>query len=389
MFSAINAKGEEFHLYRNGSQISYGLLRKEKWYCSDCETEVIYRHGTRKVPHFSHRALKECAYSHESESALHLSGKLDLYRAFLNFTSANLEYKLTNLSQRADIYLPREHLAIEFQCSSIPFSTFQIRKEGYEKHNVTSWWIIGGPPRFVTFNPYTIVNLRSFELMMLSFHPNLKWHIHFYDPSQKRLYFLHHIQILSATKYVATVHYYPLSAVHPNLFFSPPLLNSQKINLEKWLVDRDHWLINKMMYTKNRKDPMLSSLYFHQIAPSNVPSYIGLPNSYQSLMLCSPFEWQWYLWAEGFLSIECISIDGLVAILERKMKFNVIKHSLVEVKDKQLFRLLVKEYVQVLLRIGVLSLEDGNLLCVRPEYKKYTILEKEEERKTFLAKFKE
>lgn len=389
MFSAVNAKGEEFHLFRKESQRPKEFFRKERWFCPDCNTELIYRHGNRKVPHFSHRTLENCSYSHESESILHLNGKVDLYTACSVYTSAYLEYKLTDLSQRADVYLPNKDLAIEYQCSSLSFSAYKSRTEGYEKLNLSSWWIIGGAPRTVTFHPNTIVNLRSFEQMMIKFHPNLHWYLHYYNPPQKRLYLLHHLQIISPTKFVATVHYYPLSAIHPNLFSNPPLIHSQKIHLQHWLVNRDRWLINKMTYTKNRKDPLLSSLYSHKVSPSYVPSYIGMPNAYQSLLLCHPFEWQWYLWAEGFLTHDVVSIEGLVGILKRKINSNVLKHSLVEIKDKQLYRLLVKEYVQVLLEIGVLTRLSENLFSVRPNYTIHSFMEKEEERTLFLAKFHE
>ena len=53
--------------------------KKRKYYCPDCNEDLIFKKGQIVIPHFSHKSNSRCTYyDHPSESQIHKDAKSKL-----------------------------------------------------------------------------------------------------------------------------------------------------------------------------------------------------------------------------------------------------------------------------------------------------------------------
>ncbi|UFU00573.1 hypothetical protein KO561_06430 [Radiobacillus kanasensis] len=120
-------------------------FRSQKYYCPDCQEEVILKAGTRVTAHFAHKNQGSCM--NKGEGRYHEEGKWALYNWFIQQNvSAQLEVTISSIQQRADILLQlgEKKVAIEFQCATLPEKDVINRTMGYCNESIIPIWILGG-----------------------------------------------------------------------------------------------------------------------------------------------------------------------------------------------------------------------------------------------------
>ena len=123
-------------------------------YCPNCRGFVHVRGGPDKRTqlHFAHQK-GECAWSTESESVRHMSGKLLLsqwLRAQFPRATVSLEERLPEPNRIADVFVLHpdgRRWAIEFQCAPLDIDEWRHRHTAYRKANIIDTWIIGNNRR--------------------------------------------------------------------------------------------------------------------------------------------------------------------------------------------------------------------------------------------------
>lgn len=114
--------------------------------CPGCEDPVFLKRGPKILPHFAHYAGADCRQFSEGETTRHLLGKQRLYAWLTNQDiSVEMEAWLPELQQRPDLLVTYDNrrIALEYQCSPIPFYRLKERTEGYTQNGYEVYWICG------------------------------------------------------------------------------------------------------------------------------------------------------------------------------------------------------------------------------------------------------
>ena len=128
--------------------------RKRSLYCPNCRGVVHVRGGQEKRTHlhFAHQK-GECAWSTETESIRHATGKMVL-AAWVQqqFSDAivTLEERLPEPNRIADIFVRHangQRWAVEFQCAPLNVEEWQHRHTAYCNAGIYDIWIIGNNRR--------------------------------------------------------------------------------------------------------------------------------------------------------------------------------------------------------------------------------------------------
>ncbi|MFV0555835.1 MAG: competence protein CoiA [Lactovum sp.] len=117
-------------------------VKKQKFTCPACKSELILKSGSIKIPHFAHRSLKDCQSWSENESFQHLSLKKSIYQMLINTEKVELEKYLEKLEQTPDILI-NDCIAIEIQCSRLSIKRLFERTRNYQKHGYKVLWLLG------------------------------------------------------------------------------------------------------------------------------------------------------------------------------------------------------------------------------------------------------
>lgn len=127
----------------NGLQVmALDAVKNGRYFCPVCETPVILKAGSVKVPHFSHHHILQCSrYLYKRESLLHLKLKHDLYLELNRHYDTSMEYYLDSIEQIPDILIERS-LALEIQLSRISPELILSRTAGYSKLGIRVIWLL-------------------------------------------------------------------------------------------------------------------------------------------------------------------------------------------------------------------------------------------------------
>lgn len=117
-------------------------LAKQFLRCPACKSQVHFKNGRIKIPHFAHVSLATCQYYSENESLQHLTLKKRLYHWFKQTEQVEIEHFLPELQQTPDL-LVNKTLAIEIQCSHLSIQRLRERTEMYRAHGYTVLWLMG------------------------------------------------------------------------------------------------------------------------------------------------------------------------------------------------------------------------------------------------------
>lgn len=128
--------------------------RERTLFCPNCRGVVHVRGGPEKRTqlHFAHQK-GECAWSTESESVRHASGKRVLaawIREQFPEATVTLEERLPEPNRIADIFVKHadgRSWAIEFQCAPLDIEEWRHRHDAYAHAGIHDIWIIGNNRR--------------------------------------------------------------------------------------------------------------------------------------------------------------------------------------------------------------------------------------------------
>ena len=128
--------------------------RERTLFCPNCRGMVHVRGGPEKRTqlHFAHQK-GECAWSTESESVRHASGKIVLaawLREQYPEAAVTLEERLPEPNRIADIFVKHadgRSWAIEFQCAPLDIEEWRHRHDAYSSAGIHDIWIIGNNRR--------------------------------------------------------------------------------------------------------------------------------------------------------------------------------------------------------------------------------------------------
>lgn len=114
----------------------------KQFFCPGCGSPVRLRKGKVVRTHFAHVSLGDCHYFSENESAQHLALKTSLYQWALKDYPTELEKRLPEIEQIADIVV-EDRLVLEVQCSSLAIKRLQERTRAYQQAGFPVLWLLG------------------------------------------------------------------------------------------------------------------------------------------------------------------------------------------------------------------------------------------------------
>lgn len=122
--------------------------------CPGCQDPVFLKRGPKVLSHFAHYAGADCRQFSEGETTRHLLGKQRLYDWLTNQNiPVEMEAWLPELQQRPDLLVTYQNrkIALEYQCSPIPFARLRERTDGYIQNGYEVYWICGVDYQPVTY----------------------------------------------------------------------------------------------------------------------------------------------------------------------------------------------------------------------------------------------
>lgn len=298
---AETKEGRPFPLLDTISRQDLREIRKShQFYCPQCKEKVLLKVGDVKIPHFSHRNETSCrSLFAEGESALHLTGKQQLY-GFLtgmeNMT-VQLEPYFPHLKQRPDLFVSTkdEAIPIEFQCSRITTEEIVRRTKGYLGAQMSPVWILQTPKKLKQLpQGISLYSLSRFEENFLQFAYTNRNFILTYDAYSQKFHYLSGLLHVVGRKFI--VNHRTLSMKNQSFPFATPNFLSMKEIENYYLLyckERRTFLRQRIFFNrKGINDPFLRECYELRLIPSELPEWIGVPvviSHFQSEHAC---EWQ-------------------------------------------------------------------------------------------------
>lgn len=149
MFVAIDQNGEKQFAFHDDKVLLKTLSAAKELYCPNCQKQVFFRGGPKRIHHFYHEAHVECSFVGEPETQEHLGGKLAIYN-WLKEQYPNayvaLEERITKTNQIADVYADfgnGQRFAFEVQCAEQTAEKWLERRKLYAIAGITDIWLFG------------------------------------------------------------------------------------------------------------------------------------------------------------------------------------------------------------------------------------------------------
>ncbi|MBM7620617.1 competence CoiA-like predicted nuclease [Bacillus tianshenii] len=346
-------------------------IRRYKYNCPACGSEVKLKSGNIRRMHFAHLDT-ECRASSEAETSYHLEGKSKLHEALKINGSPELEYYIPKTSQRADVFLRTEQdFAFEFQCSSIQPSVIEQRSSSYQSESIIPVWLIG---KEKLGNIQSYMKLSAFQWSFLQNHKEgASPYILSFCP---RYSVFHYLYPLFGSNSLDS---YIFSKTSKEWQLQPSFIKKQPPSYwkTKWLHSKKRWRYTHCLYPANQ---MLRNYCYSkvQIPLSLCPAVIGIPVK-SSFWFQTPVQ-QWQAWLY-FDSIYHTPIHYIIHIPSLMTRFNQrIQQAHVKVKQLPLVRFgyytdAVMEYLEQLCITGILEKESDLVFRKAVNEKKYSTLE--------------
>lgn len=180
MLYAIDKKGKQYP--------AQGVTKQQLLFCPVCQGRVILKIGKQKIAHFAHKSRKVCTGFSEGETEEHLNLKqvvFDWLQRYSPHSAIRLEAYLPKIHQRPDVLY--EILAIEIQCSTLPYRRFEKRTNTYQKNGYVVWWIMGR--NFLKNKKLTMI-----EKSFCAFNEGCGLHLWQLDWKKRELILLYHMK---------------------------------------------------------------------------------------------------------------------------------------------------------------------------------------------------
>lgn len=357
MLTALNKHGNLISLVEHVEEEVLTTMRRNSFYCPQCNESLILKAGKIRIMHFSHKKNSVCTtFFSEPESEQHLQGKKDLHQTFLNIgLETQLEYYIRDLRQRPDLLVSykSDKFAIEYQCSPISRKVLTDRTNGYNSKGMTPIWIIGGFPYHKRHG--SIYDLTDFHFSMAMLRKNIGLSILSYHPFNKTLYILYGIIPITARKVYATL--YSLKQENFTLPFhiqSKP----QKMSGTTWLKEKNQWIANKVRFGTLLKDSFLKAVYIAGENPFQLPVICGLPTKHMENFYSHPCEWQFYIYQDCIIKLKVgqkISLKYIYQRIRNRIKRGDIVIRIFPLQSLTNWEAAIQQYFKILVQLGYFS----------------------------------
>lgn len=311
----LTAKRNDGILFTLPEELSPEMLihikSTEPYYCPCCQTELILKAGSIKIPHFAHKRNSACDASSESESPYHLLAKRKLFNWFIsNGYQAELEAYLPDIKKRADIlvFSGNKSYAIEFQCSTISESTFIERTEAYLSVSITPVWILAAK-HIKRLGVYEF-KLSDFQWLFVTGDIAFPF-LWAYCPEKNQLFAIKGITPFLSSIVIAEITSASLEKLHPKQMIPQRNKNFSIHANSIWKEKRKKWCQNRVK-TANINHPFFLALYRNRLPVAYLPIEMGLPVKGMVRIKTSAIEWQTWLYLDVLYKRE----PGQVVLLQ-------------------------------------------------------------------------
>jgi len=340
---------------------------REKFYCPECDEEVIMKLGNKKIWHFSHLAGGSCQYEYERESEYHLSGKLKLYNWLKKQgIKAELEQFDPKMKQKPDIAfeLQNQKYAIEFQCSAIPTEIFEKRTKTYFDNGVIPIWVAA--ESLIKRKSNNIVSINNFLFLFIR-RSRYSWNIPAFCPITGQFINLHGAIPITSKKTFTKIEVQSMNQYSIAEFLSPA--DKPFAFLKAWQNENQKMKSHYLTSPGAWQNPFLKELYRNHLSLLTIPSEIGLPVRSSPYIETPSWIWQSYLYLDVFRYYQIGDIIYYSQIREafyRRIRRKEIKlRILPAAREKDHWHALA-EYVFLLTRVSYLEkIDSGKVKVLR------------------------
>lgn len=151
--------------------------------CPGCGAPVFVKKGPKVMAHFAHYANADCRQFSEGETPQHLLGKQRLYDwLHAQKIPVEMEAWLPELQQRPDLLIRYQNrkIALEYQCSPLPFARLKERTDGYLQNGYEVYWLCGMAYTPVTYTEAIAAFRQSNNTVICFDSGENKLHMHYY-----------------------------------------------------------------------------------------------------------------------------------------------------------------------------------------------------------------
>lgn len=389
----LTAKRKDGTLFTIPEQLSPDVLSVMKgaqpYYCPCCDSELIMKAGTIKIPHFAHKRHATCTASSDSESPYHLLAKRKLFTWFISHGyHAELEAYFPDIKKRADILVTvgDKRYALEFQCSTISETLFIERTKAYQSVHITPLWILAAKQvKRVEGQEFKLSSFQWLFVTGTSSYPFL-WT---YCPEQNQLSAIKGMTPFSPSVTFAERTTAPLERLSPTQLI--PQLTNRFSFITLWRYKRKSWCFHRVK-TANLQDPLFRAFYANRFTVTSLPIEVGIPVKGMCFIKTAAIEWQSWLYLDVLAKRELGQVIQLRAFFQSFQKRKEMGY--IKVRSLPLLSVHeqvnpVQEYVLFLLKAGYLmETTIGNYKLMKKIVKPCTMDENEKMENLFYREHK-
>ena len=291
---AMNERREFINLVHWQKRTSLLPLKKQNFYCPQCERPVILKVGAVKVPHFAHKQHSDCHQSFaEGETLEHMQAKIQLYSLFERSSyTPHLEPTLRNCSQRPDLYVQdrEHHYVIEYQWTPISKKQLQKRTITYAEAKYPSFWLTK-PPH--TLRPNLIQLIRLTPFYRTIYEMNDRPYLYYYDPRIQNFYYIAPLLHVQNDRYIGHVQKIPYE--EQTVPFRREILKLSSSEIERYVhyyVHARMKRIEQAIRYERGYHTLLTRCHDLKLLPFELPNWIGVPLAKRHSFRQHALDWQ-------------------------------------------------------------------------------------------------
>ncbi|CAD2078697.1 competence protein CoiA [Jeotgalicoccus coquinae] len=267
----------------HGVQIlAHNAVKSGRYFCPVCETPVVLKAGSIKVPHFSHHHILQCSrYLYKRESLLHLKLKHDLYLELNRYYATAMEYYLESIEQIPDLLIERD-LALEIQLSRISPELILSRTEGYYKLGMRVMWLLDQKEiktegQYIYLNHFQLSTMTNDNIYTVNTETLAvtAWHIGHTAGLNRFTYKKEQVDLNEILTYKSTVEW------------------EETYTLAKSVMKH---LIQREKAKKSVLNPTLTYMYQLEMTVDTFPEFLYITSFDERYILNSPVEWKLYIY---------------------------------------------------------------------------------------------
>ncbi|HLR60135.1 MAG TPA: competence protein CoiA family protein [Pseudogracilibacillus sp.] len=291
MSRALDENGELVELSKY-SHFELSQLKKQKFYCLDCNKRVILKAGKRNRPHFSHLTSLN-SQDYYGESNHHKLATELLYKTFSKQgLKTKREFFIKSIKQRPDvtIFFNNTAYAFEFQSSKISLNSFRKRTLNLKSAGFKPIWLLSS--QLLKMKTNSILRITPFLSQFIHrrsiHHPP---QLFFFNPESQKIIILEHILLLSKKTAYVQKRILPLHRLTLAELKNNTLLNIKQL-LTVWKLEKNKFRTKVRSNSRGTEYQWRLWLYQQEIHFENLPSIIHLPTRDNYYFKVPPWNWQ-------------------------------------------------------------------------------------------------